>query len=452
MVIFASLTLRYRRRVPSSVCALGALACVLLLAEAARAQTPAPSATVSQTTVIGPGDLIRRAFDANRDLAAARLDLERGRSRLRQAGLRPNPTVDVEHTTGRLAGSPDEREIGVGLALPVEVGGRRQRRIDMATAELAVIEAEIANRERELTRQILAAYVDAIAAIRELETTNRLHQLDEQMAAVVRTRVEEQDAPPLELNLLLTEVARLRGRRALIQGRVDAALIAIGQLIGAPHDGLALQPSSTSLDAVTIPNDLESAMTTALDRRADVTVARLSEAAAEAGVRLARAEAWPDLTVSAAYRTSRGISDLPSPLTAVPDTDHVVAFGASIGLPFFNKNQGARAEADVALRQARLRREFTEHTVRAEVASAFRRAEAARTALTIFERDVVPLANDNIRVIRAAYDLGEFRITDVITEQRRLLEAQQEYTDALAERYRAIVDLRAAMGLTGFQP
>jgi cobalt-zinc-cadmium efflux system outer membrane protein len=136
----------------------------------------------------------------------------------------------------------------------------------------------------------------------------------------------------------------------------------------------------------------------------------------------------------------------------VPDTDHVVAFGASIGLPFLNKNQGARAEAAVVVRQVRLRRELTEQIVRAEVTSAFRRAEAARTALTIFEQGVTARADDNLRIMRAAYELGEFRITDVITEQRRMLEAQQEYTEALAERYRAIVDLRAAIGLAGIQP
>jgi cobalt-zinc-cadmium efflux system outer membrane protein len=197
---------------------------------------------------------------------------------------------------------------------------------------------------------------------------------------------------------------------------------------------------------------VEAAIATALNERPDVTVARLGEQAAEAGVRLARAEAWPDVTVSAAYRTNRGLSELPSPLTAVPDTDQVVAFGASIGLPFFNKNQGARAEAAVAVQQARLRRELTEQTVRAEVTIAFRRAEAAQSALTLFEQGVITRSDDNIRIMRAAYELGEFRITDVITEQRRVLEAQQEYTEALAERYRAIVDLRAAIGLAGVQP
>jgi hypothetical protein len=38
-------------------------------------------------------ELVRRALAANAELSAVRLDIERGRARLRQAGLRPNPTV-----------------------------------------------------------------------------------------------------------------------------------------------------------------------------------------------------------------------------------------------------------------------------------------------------------------------------------------------------------------------
>src|SRR6266704_7040151 len=38
-------------------------------------------------------DLVRRALASNGELAAARLDIERARARVRQAGLRPNPTV-----------------------------------------------------------------------------------------------------------------------------------------------------------------------------------------------------------------------------------------------------------------------------------------------------------------------------------------------------------------------
>jgi len=97
------------------------------------------------------------------------------------------------------------------------------------------------------------------------------------------------------------------------------------------------------------------------------------------------------------------------------------------------------------------RQEFLQTVVRSEVASAYARVEAVQKSLTMFDQGVISRSNDNIRAIRAAYQLGEFKITDLLTEQRRLLDSQKEFTEALAERYRALADLRTAIGspLTG---
>lgn len=55
-------------------------------------------------------------------------------------------------------------------------------------------------------------------------------------------------------------------------------------------------------------------------------------------------------------------------------------------------------------------------------------------------------ATDNILAVRGAYEIGAFRITDLLNEQRRLFDFQREYTEALAARYRALADLNSAMG------
>jgi len=416
-------------------------------------EAPQTAGSISSPTAV---DLVRRALQANGELTAARLDLERGRARLRQAGLRPNPTIDLEHTTGRLTGSPDERDLSLGVALPLELGGQRQRRFDVAEAELAATEAEVADRERRLTHEVLGAYADALAALRELQITNDLQDLDVQTTRVVRTRVEKGDAPNLELNLLLVEADRLRSRRALVEGRMNAALVKLGNLIGAPPtEGLAVstQTGAQPIDPSQVPSTLDAAIDAALRQRPDLRLARLNELTTQAGLRLARAQAFPEVTVSGKFIANRTTNNLPTGLVPVPTDDRLLAFGVSIGLPMFNTNQGAKAEAAVAIRQAQIRREFTEQVVRAEVTSAFRRLEAARAAVTVFEQGVINRSTDNVRVIRAAYELGEFRVTDLITEQRRLLDSQREYTDALVEGYRAIADLYAAMGITlGSQP
>ena len=83
---------------------------------------------------VSSNDLVRRALASNGELAASRLDIQRARSRLRQASLRPNPSIDIEQTTGRFTGAQGESELSVGLAIPLELGKKRGRRIELARA------------------------------------------------------------------------------------------------------------------------------------------------------------------------------------------------------------------------------------------------------------------------------------------------------------------------------
>jgi outer membrane protein TolC len=60
---------------------------------------------------------------------------------------------------------------------------------------------------------------------------------------------------------------------------------------------------------------------------------------------------------------------------------------------------------------------------------------------------VLPRSQQNIRVFRQTYELGEIKITDLIAEQRRLQEASRDHAEALTDRYQAMIDLQRAMGV-----
>jgi cobalt-zinc-cadmium efflux system outer membrane protein len=422
---------------------------ILLICSATSINSPGQAASGVQSENVSNAmtadDLIRHALAANAELAAARLDIERRRARLWQAGLRPNPTLDFEQQSG-VFNSPGERATTIGISLPLELGGKRQRRIDLARAELEATEAEVADRERRLANAVFAAHAEALAALHELSITEELNTVDIEGVRVVEARVNEGDAAPLELNLLRVEVDRLRSRRSLIEGRLRAAMLKLQSLAGVPLDRpLRLRESLPAVAPIEPPGSLESAIETALRTRPDLKLARLEEDVAQAGLRLARAQAAPDLSLFTRYGTNRNTIDT-TPIGPLTDLDRQLSFGVSITLPVFNRNQGAKAEAATAIAQAQRRREFIEQVVRAEVMGAYARYQAARNALTTFEQGVIARSNENIRVIRGAYQIGGFRITELLNEQRRLLDAQREYTEALAERYRAWADLQAAIG------
>ena len=96
--------------------------------------------------------------------------------------------------------------------------------------------------------------------------------------------------------------------------------------------------------------------------------------------------------------------------------------------------------------------EFAERVVRSEVLSAYQRWEAANRAVSTLQSSAIPLSRQNVETFRRVYELGEIKITDLITEQRRLLDATRDLTEALTLRYRAQADLKIAVGASGLLP
>jgi cobalt-zinc-cadmium efflux system outer membrane protein len=392
-------------------------------------------------------DLIRRALSSNAELQAARLEIERSRARLTQARLRPNPSIDFEQTTGSFTGSKGERETSIGFALPLEIGGKRQKRIDLAQAEIAVAEAEIAERERLLIKEVRAAYADALVFVRELQITENLNSIDTQSARVIEARVTEGDSSSLELNLFRVEIDRLKSRRVLLEGRLQAAILKIKTLAGiSPAESLKLREDLAGILPDPVAS-VEEAIDLALQNRPDVKFARLVEQAALAGFQLAKAQSLPDVSAFSKYSYGNSVFDN-TPVGILRDKDKLVTFGVSISLPFFNRNQGAKAEAEIAIRQAERRREFIESVARSEVAQAYARYDAARNALATFEKGVIERSTQNLISVRKAYELGAFSVSELLIEQRKFLDSQREFIDTLAERYRALADIQSATGLT----
>lgn len=390
-------------------------------------------------------DLVARALAANADLAAGRLEIDRARGRLTQAGLLPNPVFGVEQKTGRWTGSAGESELEVGVTVPLELGGKRGNRIDLARSGVAVAEAEVQDDERRLALEVRNALAETLAAWRALQIAGGLHEIDLQTVRFIEVRVMEGDAPPLELSLAKADADRLASRRLLMQGRLGAALLKLKALAGvATREPLTLRDD---LAAIVLPGlpPLDTAVQAALESRPDLHAARLREEAASAGLNLARSESIPDVELHAGYAIASALFDQ-TPIGPLRDRDKVLTFGVSIGLPLWNRNQGAGIEAQAAVRQARARREFLESQVRVEVAAAYARYAAAREAVDLYGPGVIDRSEENVRAVRGAYEVGAFRLTDLLNEQRRLLDSQLEYTDALAERYRALADVEAAIG------
>lgn len=405
----------------------------------------------NQQNGISLGELIKRALDSNQDLAAVRLEIDKAKARLAQAKLRPNPTLEFEQESGRLVGNSGDRNFTVGVSLPIEIYGRREARINFAQIEIQASEAEVRNRERILVANILTNYAEALGALREIDTLEKVLELDMQTTKFVQIRVNEGETAPLELNLLQAEVERIRSRRQLAEGRLQSSLTQIKLLAGIPfEESLLLREQINTAILPTLPKTEEAAIDIALRTRPDVLLTQIDEQVATAGLRLIRANSKPDVTAYTRYSQGRSVID--TSIGNFPQRDRSLTFGLAIGIPIFNKNQGEKAQGEISVKQAQARREFAERVVRSEILSAYQRLNAATRAVLTLEQSAIPRSMQNVETFRRVYEIGEIKITDLIAEQRRLLDANRDLTEALTEKYRAQADLQIALGASGLLP
>lgn len=401
----------------------------------------------SQADGFSLAEIVLRAFDNNGEIKIARLEVEKAQARLQQAQLRPNPILEVEQSTGSLVGSPGDRELSVGVSVPLEVYGQRNRRIDLAKAEITLKEAEVLAKQRELAGRIFETYAEALTALKELQVLEELLDLDVRTVQFVQVRVNEGETAPLELSLLQTEVERIRARRQLIEGKLQAAISTLKFFSGLSYEEpLKLVEDISTATFPSLPPTIETSISVGLKNRPEIRLAELDEQLANAGLRLIRSQSKPDISATARYTQGRAGFDDPS--GEFFQKDRSLTFGISIALAVFNRNQGARAEAAIAIRQAKERRAFSEQVIKNEIITSFQRIEAAKRALLTLETAVLPRSRENIDTVRNVYEIGELKITDLIAEQRKLLEANRDLTETLTERFRAQADLFIALGLT----
>jgi cobalt-zinc-cadmium efflux system outer membrane protein len=123
-----------------------------------------------------------------------------------------------------------------------------------------------------------------------------------------------------------------------------------------------------------------------------------------------------------------------------------LSVGVSVPLTTQRRNQGSIEAAAAGAASLRLRREYLELSLPLEVQSAYERWTAAMRTRDLLRDGVVGQSNKNLAVVREAYQLGQLRLLDVLSEQRRLTDTELSYLDARVGVARALADLERVTG------
>ena len=183
---------------------------------------------------------IDRALAANPTIAAARLTSAVNQAGLALAKERPNPeaTVEFEKETPKQA---------FGFALPVELGGKRSKRMAVSEATIRAGDAELAATIAQVRNDVRRAYYAVLVADARLTLLRELRDLSQRVRDTAQARFDTGDAPRLDVLQAGLTLAAAENEAATAEGLSAAARTRLNALLGEPLDtSLRL---STPLDA-----------------------------------------------------------------------------------------------------------------------------------------------------------------------------------------------------------
>jgi len=399
-------------RIIAAVLAAGACASSL------QAQTDRPAASAPVLTL---AEALDRTSTSSPFQDAAAAGVRAAEAQRRVAGLRPNPSIVGE--TENVAGTGiyqglRSSETTLGLALPLELGGKRGARIAVAEAQIgrAGLQAGIARADLRL--RVTQTYNAAAAAQCRVIIAEDQVGIAAEVLRAARVRVQAGRASPLEEQR--ADVARISAEGALERTRrsAEAASGNLARLLGMPVGQL----DRSWFDAVPSTGTMRPMATSGT---LTVAAARADLDTASAQVRLARSQRVPDITVSASARRLEQTNDV------------AAVFGVSIPLNVFNNGRASIAVAEAQREQSDAQRRVALLDAEQDVATAQADAENAATTARNAAGPALAAATEAARIARIGYREGKFGQLDLLDAERTLLETRTAAIDALAAHHDA---------------
>ena len=377
------------------------------------------------------------ALRNNLELKAAYYEVEKARGRLLQAGLLPNPALELAGETDRAFRNEGERKFAVAVSQAFPITGRLKHARVVGRVEVALAIAEIRNRERLLLGDVQRTFIQVLAGSEQIAARRELLETTNALVTLSRQRFEAAQVSQVDVNLANIETQRLQQEIRLLESDREANLLALKQKLGLPpQSALSIEGSLRGVaGSLTSPGDPERAFSL----RPDLRAVELAAERARAEARLAYAEAWGDPTVSVGFDQNRRSDD---PIGLI--TDRSLGLKLSIPLPAFNQNQGKIYEQQSAERLAVGQLAAQRLAVQSEITVARERATRIGAALETYERSLLPLINQNTAVLQQGYREGKADFTQILQSQNQRATLRISSVDLARDRALALVDLQTA--------
>lgn len=397
---------------------------------------PAAGAALTEARAL---DEFRRE---NLSLVAERYNLTAQRAQTIAAGVWPNPVLGIGGAFlvhGPATGGG--QELSVGLSQIVPIAGQVAMRRDAAEAYATAAERDFAAVAWFLAMEVRKSYLDVRVSQARLKLWQSALADFAKVESVIDARAQAGANPAYDRLRVSVERRSLAARAMEAEADLVERRTALAQLMG-PKATSAGSVAENDLPDVPEGNvDIEGIVSRAVEKRPDLTAARLRFNAAELQVAALKRSYIPSPEIGVGYTHAFNV-----PLAVGASSSGMVGARIGIPLPIFDRGQGTidrgRAEAE----GARVRARGVEWQVRREAEAAalvFRtRAQAWRS----FRDGALPDAERVRQIAELSYKEGRATILELLDAYRAYQETRARAIDLRGGAAKASLEVERVAG------
>ena len=379
-------------------------------------------------------DALRLALQNNSSLAGFAAEIRARDAAALQSGLLPNPElgVEVENFAGQddLEGF-DGAETTIAFSQLIELGDKRSKRQQVAVLDKDLAGWDYQGKKLDVLASTAKAFIKVLVAQEQVSLNDELVKLAEKTAAAVGERVDAGKVSPMENTRAQVELAAARSEANKVSRELEASRRRLASFWGAEQAGfvevvgslaeITPLPAEETIQKLLQANPVLARWQSELDR-------------SEAALALARAEAVPDLNISAGVRNFQ-------------QTDNnALLVGFSVPLPLFDRNQGGIGEAGAKLEKARQEQREAQVALLTELSETWQNLSAAYVESSTLRDKILPGAHEAYTSTELGYREGKLDFLQMLDAQRTLFDVMRQYLLALGTYHMTSTDMERIIG------
>jgi outer membrane protein len=343
-----------------------------------------------------------------------------------------------ERTNTFVSGSNDSYNAGLSTGVDLFTGGRRGAELSRSRANTDAAQAALIEQRYAVTRNAKVAYYDVLRATDVIRAAEARQQRAREALDAAERR--QQVGSATRSDVLRAQLEMTNSRQAVLQAanQKRSATFALGAMVGV--DGPADAAAADSMVVAELPFTQEQLLEMALAQSPSVVSAMADERAADATVKVARAQYMPSLNTSGSYRWSNDVASFNNARGSW-------SLSLGLNLPVFNRfaREDSYERARVQARVAGFQLADAQRQVRAQLEQMMGALETARQQIELAQQSL-SVAQEDMRVQEERYRMGVSTILERVTSQENLVGAESAVIAARYDYQLALATLESLIG------